>query len=59
MSHTFHTFLLQSDTLGKSFISTMNENISRNLYTAFLHDLYAQVWGGVGEFEHRSHHLYN
>ena len=35
----------QADTLGKSFISTMNENISRNLYTAFLHDLFAQVRG--------------
>lgn len=33
----------QSDTLGKSFIKTMNENICRNLYTALLHDLYAQV----------------
>ncbi|GAX78295.1 hypothetical protein CEUSTIGMA_g5737.t1 [Chlamydomonas eustigma] len=32
----------QADTLAKSFIKTMNENISRNLYTAFLHDLYAQ-----------------
>ncbi|GAX81960.1 hypothetical protein CEUSTIGMA_g9388.t1 [Chlamydomonas eustigma] len=32
----------KADTLAKSFINTMNENISRNLYTAFLHDLYAQ-----------------
>ena len=42
-SHIHTLPCIQADTLAKSFISTMNENISRNLYTAFLHDLYAQV----------------